>query len=240
MEGFITLHRKLLEWEWYDHTNTKVLFIHCLLKANHKPAKWRGFDIKRGEFITSISNLSKETGLTVKQVRVSLDNLINTGELGKRTTSVNTTISVLNYDIYQSKGKPSDKARANEGQGRGKVGATTNNDNNEVNDNKETSKQSFELFWNLYDKKVDKKKTFDKWLKLNQSEINAIIEITPKYVKANSDVQYRKNPLTFLNGRCWEDEIQQETKSYDKNSRTSHVHIEKKTTESDFVDINNL
>lgn len=115
---------------------------------------------------------------------------------------------------------------------------TNEQDNEQIN--KETSKQSFEQFWILYDKKVDKKRTLDKWLKLNQSEINAIIEITPKYVKANSDVQYRKNPLTFLNGRCWEDEIQEETKSYNKNSRTSHVHIEKKTTVSDFVDIDNL
>lgn len=220
MEGFITLHRKLLEWEWYDHTNTKVLFIHCLLKANHKPAKWRGFDIKRGEFITSISNLSRETGLTVKQVRIALDNLVNTGELGKQSTSSNTTISVLKYDNYQTKGKPLDKPKANQGQGEGKVGAITNNDNNdnnEENDNKETSKQSFEQFWILYDKKIDKKKTFDKWSKLNQSDIDAIIEITPKYVKANSEVQYRKNPLTFLNGRCWEDEIQQETKQSTHN-----------------------
>ena len=236
MEGFITLHRKLLEWEWYDHTNTKVLFIHCLLKANHKPAKWRGFDIKRGEFRTSISNLSKETGLTIKQVRIALDNLVKTGELGKQTTSVNTTISVLKYDNYQTKGKPSDKLRANQGQGKGKVGATTNNDNNEENDNNEKKKQMFEVFWNLYDKKVDRKKSLAIWNKLSEDEMNAIIKAVPTYVQNTPDIQYRKLPTTYLNGRNWEDEI----KSYNKNSRTSHVHIEKKTTESDFVDINNL
>jgi hypothetical protein len=34
------------------------------------------------------------------------------------------------------------------------------------------------------------------------------------YVLANPETQYRKNPLTYLNGRCWEDEIieQQKTK----------------------------
>ncbi len=34
--GYIALHRQMLNWEWYKNTNTKVLFIHLLLKANYK------------------------------------------------------------------------------------------------------------------------------------------------------------------------------------------------------------
>jgi len=132
MSGFILLHRKLLDWEWYNHIPTKTLFIHCLLRANHSDAKWRGIDIKRGQFITSISNLSKETGLSEKQIRNCLKNLEKTGELGKVSSSVNTCISVINYDSFQSEGKP----RANKGQGKGKPRATDNNDNNENNENK--------------------------------------------------------------------------------------------------------
>ena len=36
MEGWVKLHRKFLEWEWYDKSETVHLFLHCLLKANHK------------------------------------------------------------------------------------------------------------------------------------------------------------------------------------------------------------
>ena len=71
-EGFITLERSILNWEWYDNIPTKVLFMHCLLKANHKSNNWRGIDIKRGQFITSIQRLSDETGLTTKQIRTAL------------------------------------------------------------------------------------------------------------------------------------------------------------------------
>ena len=39
-EGFIKIYRQLLEWEWYTDTNTKVLFLHCLLKANFKTKKY--------------------------------------------------------------------------------------------------------------------------------------------------------------------------------------------------------
>ena len=40
--GYIKLHRKLLEWEWYSDTNVKIVFLHCLLMANHDDTKWRG------------------------------------------------------------------------------------------------------------------------------------------------------------------------------------------------------
>lgn len=120
MTGYIQLHRKLMEWEWYTDQKTFKVFLHCLLKANFKDNKWRGKTIKRGQFITSLSNFASETGLSVKQVRTALDNLESTGEVGKQSTSVNTCITVIYYDKYQSEGKPSTtpkgKQRANKGQ----------------------------------------------------------------------------------------------------------------------------
>jgi hypothetical protein len=140
-KGFIVLHRQILNWEWYDHLPTKVLFIHCLLRANHAEGKWRGQGFKRGQFITSLNSLATETGLTIKQVRIALENLEKTKELGKQTTSQNTLLTVLNYDLYQSKGTPKDKGGAKVGQSKGKGGATDNNNNN-VN-NIEERKQEF-------------------------------------------------------------------------------------------------
>ena len=136
-QGFILLHRQLLDWEWYDHIPTKVLFIHCLLRANHTAGRWRGQAFKRGEFITSLNTLVIETGLTAKQVRTALDNLVESGELGKQTSNLNTLISVINYEKYQSKGTRKGKRGANEGQTEGKRRATDNNDNNDNNDKNE-------------------------------------------------------------------------------------------------------
>ena len=64
MSGYIKINRKILEWEWYRNINTKVLFLHCLLKANWKDGKFEGRGVKRGSFITSIKKLSLELGLT--------------------------------------------------------------------------------------------------------------------------------------------------------------------------------
>lgn len=123
--GWIKIHRKLIDWEWYKDVNTFKLFMHLLLKANIETKKWQGLTIERGQLITSLKNLSHETGLTEKEVRTALSKLEKTKEVGKQSSSVNTTLTMLNYDLYQSMGKPTDKQGANKGQGKGKVGATT-------------------------------------------------------------------------------------------------------------------
>jgi hypothetical protein len=65
----------------------------------------------------------------------------------------------------------------------------------------------FDLFWNIYNKKIDKEKCLKVWRKIRIEEIPFILEKAKLYVKSNTDIQYRKNPLTWLNGKCWNDEI---------------------------------
>lgn len=65
----------------------------------------------------------------------------------------------------------------------------------------------FEDFWNLYDKKVSKAKTSALYAKLSLSDRKAIFEFVPKYLLAQPDKQFRKDPTTFLRNRSWEDEL---------------------------------
>ena len=65
----------------------------------------------------------------------------------------------------------------------------------------------FDLFWNIYNKKRDKEKCLKAWSKIDIKEIPKILESAKIYVKSNTDIQYRKNPFTWLNGKCWNDEI---------------------------------
>ncbi len=124
--GWISLHRKLLDWEWYRDLNTKSLFIHLLLKANHQANKWQGMTIKRGQLVTSLDHLAKETALSVQQIRTSLLKLKSTHEITSKSTSRNTVITIIKYDEYQS------EQQANQ-QTNNKQITTNNNDNNENN-----------------------------------------------------------------------------------------------------------
>lgn len=67
--------------------------------------------------------------------------------------------------------------------------------------------EDFEIFWENYDKKLDRFKCEKIWDKLTLEEINKINLSVQKYVEANPDWQYRKNPSTYLNGKCFNDEI---------------------------------
>tara|TARA_R100001463_G_scaffold65363_4_gene118615 strand:+ start:197 stop:811 length:615 start_codon:yes stop_codon:yes gene_type:complete len=103
MEGWVKLHRKFLEWEWYDKSETVHLFLHCLLKANHKNKNYRGKIVNRGSFLTSRELLSKELGLSQRQIRTSLNRLKMTNELTINSTRKGTIIQVVNYTKYQVK-----------------------------------------------------------------------------------------------------------------------------------------
>lgn len=73
---------------------------------------------------------------------------------------------------------------------------------------KEKEKQRlilFNDFWNLYAKSSDKQKCQDKFFKLKDDEIKSIFETLPFYIMQTPDKTYRKNPLTYLNGKCWND-----------------------------------
>lgn len=106
---FIKIYRKLLNWEWYTDVNTKVLFLHCLLKANWKAGRWKGYKYERGQFITSLPKLAKETGLTVMQVRTALKHLKMTGELTDKIYSKFRIITVVGYDEYQQVNRQSNR-----------------------------------------------------------------------------------------------------------------------------------
>lgn len=66
----------------------------------------------------------------------------------------------------------------------------------------------FEKFWDMYQKKVgDKEKIKRKWDKLPKKDKEKIFEYIPKYIQAQPDKKYRKNPETFLNNSSWNDEL---------------------------------
>lgn len=81
-KGWIKLHRQILDWEWSDEPAMVALFVHLLLMANSDEGwKYRGVTLKAGQLITSIANLSKATGITIKALRTRLERLVSTGEI---------------------------------------------------------------------------------------------------------------------------------------------------------------
>ena len=112
MDGWIKLHRKITEWEWYTDTNTFRVFIHCLLLANHDDIKWRGKIIKRGSLVTSYSKLAAQLKLTPKQTRTAIEKLKASQNLASEWHSQYSIISIENYNLYQTTGQAEGRQRA--------------------------------------------------------------------------------------------------------------------------------
>lgn len=184
-QGFISLHRKLLEWEWFTDVNTCHVFIYCLLRANYKPAKWRGQEIKRGEFITSLSNIAADTGLTVRQVRTAINKLKTTHELTHKGQAHYSIITVNNWSEYQMSDTQNDTQMTNKRQTSDKQVTTDNKDNKNNKENNIISLINTEK-----NKKIDPyinpvinefkdlhEKIIGKRVYLNYSETNKLTEL---------------------------------------------------------------
>ena len=101
MEGFILIHRAILDWGWYTTPGMRHLFEHLITIGNYKDSSWHDIVVKRGQVITSRSKLARETGLTEKEVRTGLERLQKTGEIIMESTNKYSLITICNYDKYQ-------------------------------------------------------------------------------------------------------------------------------------------
>lgn len=206
---YIKLFRQMTEWEWYDDPNTKSLFIHLLLTANYETKTWKGIEVPRAHLITGRHKLSQTLWMTEREVRTCVERLKTTKEIAITSTRGFSLWHVINYERYQSEWpeKRPQKRHANDNQT-----TTTKEDKNIKNIETYTSiiswewDSQFEKFWEMYGKKVDRKKTETAFNRLSQKDKDEIFLKLPVYIESRPEIQFRKNPLTWLHGRNWEDE----------------------------------
>lgn len=106
---FVKLDRNILEWGWFQDSNTVHVFLTLILKANFEDHMFQSELIKRGQLATSYASLMAITGLSQRQVRTALSHLVDTGEVTIKRHSKYSVITVLNYDKYQSMRQSNDR-----------------------------------------------------------------------------------------------------------------------------------
>jgi len=101
MEGWIKLHRQIIQWEWFKKDNVFRIFLYLLLKANHRDSCWKGIDIQRGQLVASRKSISVNTGISEQCVRTCLGCLRSTNEITIKSTKQFTIITINKYEDYQ-------------------------------------------------------------------------------------------------------------------------------------------
>ena len=105
LNGYIKIHRKLLDWEWYADPVVRSVFLHLLLTVNFREKEWQGKTIRKGQVVTSYAKLSSELGFSVQQIRTAMKKLNSTGELTSEPTSKYTVVTIENWGKYQDCGE---------------------------------------------------------------------------------------------------------------------------------------
>ena len=189
-EGYIKIHRKLINWEWYSNKNDRLVWLHCLLKANWNDGYFEGKKVPRGSFVTSYKNLSKEIGISIQQLRTSLKHLKSTHNLTQETNKQFSIITINNYDLYQAINTQPNKRATNEQQ---TINNNIRNNKKLKEEEKIYKKEKYGIFENVLLSK-------DEYLKLKErfNDYQEKIDNLSSYI-ASKGVKYKSHYATILN-----------------------------------------
>lgn len=205
--------------------NRSLAWIDMLLLANHADSFFfkRGVkvEVKIGQIGYDLDSLAKRWKWSRGKVERFIKFLENDNQIVRQKTNVTTLISIVNYKEYQKDDKANDKADSKaDSKANSKPNDKADGNKQECKELKEEKELKeckeyntvdyefyFNLFWDAYDKKYGKSKSFEKFKKIKPELYDLIIDKATEYKKSTPDIQFRKNPLTWLNGQHWEDEI---------------------------------
>lgn len=175
----------------------RLLYAEITCLCNHKGYCWATnnyfgnlFDRHGNTISKCISNLSKFGFIKIQIIKNDKNVIEN-----RIIKLVNEGIS---KNIYPPKQKRLDPISEN-----------AKNNNKIINNNKE---KLFNQFWDIYGKKIGLKACKTKFMKLDEVTCIKCVESAKKYILHTTNTTYRKNPLTWLNQGCWDDEYENKSK----------------------------
>lgn len=140
MEGWIKLHRKLIESPVVcKDCETLSIWIYLLLNATYQeiPARFKGekITLKPGQLITGTLSISKKLLINKDKVQRTLKCFELDKQIEQQTSNKNRLITILKWDLYQSNDKQVDKQLIN---------------NCETTDKQLDNKQEYKEYNNIY------------------------------------------------------------------------------------------
>jgi DNA-binding transcriptional MerR regulator len=136
MSGWIKIHRKFLDWEWFNKSEAVHLFMYLVLKANYKDGQWQGIDIKKGQFVTSFGKISADTGISLQTIRTLFKKFEKSNEINIQTTNKYSVVTICKYECYQKETEETNEQLTNKQQ----------STNNQLTTNKNDKKEKKEIY----------------------------------------------------------------------------------------------
>ena len=215
--GWIKLHRKTLDNPIVmKDTDHFAVWMWLLLNATHSDYdtiyEGERVTLKAGQFITGRKIISKELKINESKIQRILKTFESEQQIEQQTNPRCRLISILRWTDYQLDEQQSEQQVNNK--------RTLNNKNKKNNNN--IYVQEFEELWSLVPKKVNKKKSYQKYLiVIKKVDHNTIYTSFKNQVLNNwkdTDPQFTPALNVWLNGERWEDVIIKPTSKNNKKA----------------------
>ena len=145
--GWVSIHRKIWDCDviWKDKPFSRgQAWVDLLLMANYedKEKLFNGsfITIKRGQTLTSLTKLADRWGWSRKKTTKFINELKKVNMVDYESTNKYTTITVINYEVYQDMGTTKEPQKNHRGTSEEHQRNTNNNINNINNINKKGGK----------------------------------------------------------------------------------------------------
>jgi biotin operon repressor len=159
--GWISLHRKLLDNPIYKNPAWLSVWITLLLLASHKEKDdfiWNGKILKlnKGQFITGRKNLKELTNIPETTIERALTYLEKSGhQIEQQKTTKFRLITILNWDKYQKLDIKSDNRRTTDGQQTDTINKGNKDNNETTNDVTAKPLDEVNTVFNLFYKTIN-------------------------------------------------------------------------------------
>lgn len=223
MDGstWIKLHRKIIESQVFNNEGLLKVWLWCLLKASYterfvylKTGK-AGIEVKvfPGQFVFGKYTAAKELKMDPSTVYKRMQKLKNLGNCNLESNQQYTLVSIINWSVYQDCENNSNRDSNQQVTTKYPASNTNNKDKKVNNEKNKTYSQEFLEFWSAYPSKIGKDAAWKAWSKRNgiRPHIETILSAiqNQKAWREKAGGAFRpmwKNPATWLNQGCWDDE----------------------------------
>lgn len=134
MEGWIKLHRKIIDWQWFTSAPHYKLWSILMIRANHKESIHRDEVIKPGQLLTGRKQLSLWSGFSEQQVRTMLNDFKASREITIKSNNKYSLITILNWHEYNLTNQEINQLSTKHQPATNQQPTTSKNDNNANND----------------------------------------------------------------------------------------------------------
>ena len=106
MQGWIKMHRCIINSSFYKNADMMRVWIHLLIIANHKDTetfvKCKKIKVKAGSTIATRATISSQLGISESKIQRILKVLEEEGNIEQQTNSKFRVISITNWEKYQT------------------------------------------------------------------------------------------------------------------------------------------